>query len=158
MLTRGEFLTLAQKAASVLASSGLSAGDCHVHFFSCNTLGDLAFRLASVMLGTVPVTINWQADTPERVVHKVRVTSSALVLVDDGTPADVQALLGAEVPAARIFNVADTATQPPLDPRRFCRHVAVSAPYSNSRPMLGPCGNPRPIWQLPAHTLAPHGR
>ena len=86
--TRGEFFALAFKACHVLRTSGVKPGDSHTHFFSCNTLGDLAFRLASVLCGTVPVTINWQADTPERVLYKVQATRSKLVLFDDGTPAD----------------------------------------------------------------------
>lgn len=65
--TRGEFLELALRAASVVRRAGIAPGEHQTHFFSCNTVGDLAFRLASVLLGTTPVTINWQADTAEKV-------------------------------------------------------------------------------------------
>lgn len=87
--TRGEFHTLALRAASVLAKAGLKPGECHTHFFSCNTVGDLAFRLASVLLATTAVTINWQADDEDKVLYKIELTSSKLVLVDPETPADV---------------------------------------------------------------------
>eukprot|EP00966_Prymnesium_polylepis_P005963 136286-Prymnesium_polylepis.1 len=46
-VTRGEFWSLGCKAATVLKRAGLTQGSCHTQFFSDNTLGDLAFRLAS---------------------------------------------------------------------------------------------------------------
>ncbi len=39
--------------------------------FSDNRLEDLVLRLAAVRVGAVPVTVNWQADSPARVVYKV---------------------------------------------------------------------------------------
>jgi acyl-CoA synthetase (AMP-forming)/AMP-acid ligase II len=115
--TRGEFLQLALKAAHVLSLQGIASGECHTHFFSKNCVGDLAFRLASVILGTTPVTINWQADTPDRVLYKVRLTESRLVIIDEGTPQDVvDMLITEEGPggAPAIFNVANLESQPPL--------------------------------------------
>ena len=112
--TRGEFYNLALRAAHVIKAHGVGAGECQTHFFSCNTLGDLAFRLASVMLGTTPVTINWQADTPDRVLYKTQTTGSKLVLIDDETPADVVAMLREQAPSASIFNVTALAAQPML--------------------------------------------
>ena len=46
---------------------------------------DLVFRMASVIVGSVPVTINWSADTVERIVYKVKETKSKLLIVDKGT-------------------------------------------------------------------------
>ena len=62
-----------------------SSKSSQVHYFSDNRFEDLVFRLSAVLTGTVPVTVNWQADTPERVVYKVSVTQSKLVLMD-GAP------------------------------------------------------------------------
>jgi len=112
--TRGEFYDLALRAAHVITAHGVGAGECQTHFFSCNTLGDLAFRLASVMLGTTPVTINWQADTADRVLYKTQITASKLVLIDDETPTDVVAMLREQAPSASIFNVKDLTAQPML--------------------------------------------
>jgi hypothetical protein len=102
--TRGEFLTLALKACRVLRDAKVGPGDCHTHFFSCNTVGDLAFRMAAALGGTTPVTINWQADTPDRVVYKAQITQSKLVLFDDETPTDVLSLMSAELPGLTTFN------------------------------------------------------
>jgi acyl-CoA synthetase (AMP-forming)/AMP-acid ligase II len=83
-LTRGEFWDLACSAAAYLSETGLSKGDRVVHAFSANSLYDLVFRLAAVMAGCVPVTINWQADDNERILYKARVTKAKLMLYDDG--------------------------------------------------------------------------
>ena len=85
--TRGEFWALGCRAAALLQEAGLTRGDAATHYFTDNRVEDLAFRLGAVIIGTVPVTINWQADTPERVVHKVRATKSKAMVVDAGVPA-----------------------------------------------------------------------
>jgi len=82
--TRGEFWDLACSAAAYLTEQGLSKGDRVAHCFSHNSLYDLVFRLAATILGCVPVTINWQADDNERILYKVRVTDSKLLIYDKG--------------------------------------------------------------------------
>ena len=86
--TRGEFWSLACRAATLLQELGLVKGDALTHYFTDNRVEDLAFRLGSVLLGTVPVTINWQADTPERIVYKVTATKSKVLVVDPDVPAE----------------------------------------------------------------------
>ncbi len=81
-LTRGDFWDLACLMAAYLTDQGLSKGDRVVHCFSDNSFYDLAFRLAEVLVGCVPVTINWQADDTERIVYKATVTDSRLVIYD----------------------------------------------------------------------------
>jgi long-subunit acyl-CoA synthetase (AMP-forming) len=83
--TRGEFLILAARAKSFLVSRGIARGDHVCHYFSSNTVEDLAFRLASVFIGSIPVTVNWDADTPERVLYKITVTNCKLILCDSST-------------------------------------------------------------------------
>jgi len=83
-LTRGEFWDLACSAAIYLKEQGISKGNRIVHGFSSNSLYDLVFRLAAVMVGYVPVTINWQADDNERILYKAKVTEAKLMLYDDG--------------------------------------------------------------------------
>ena len=81
-LTRGEFWDLACSAAAHLTEQGLSKGDRVVHCFSHNSLYDLVFRLAAVLVGCVPVTINWQADDNEGILYKATVTASKLLIYD----------------------------------------------------------------------------
>ncbi|MFC2007336.1 AMP-binding protein [Chloroflexota bacterium] len=90
ILTRGEFWDLACSAAAYLSDRGLSKGDRIVHSFSSNSLYDLVFRLAAVLTGCVPVTINWQADDNERLIYKVKLTNARLIVYDDGFAARVE--------------------------------------------------------------------
>ena len=94
-LTRGEFLRLARKAASLIADAGCRPGDRILHCFGRNHYGDLAFRLGATMTGTVPVTVNWQADTVERVLFKAALTTPALIVTDGVYDADILAALRA---------------------------------------------------------------
>ena len=70
-LTRGEFWDLAGAAAAYLNEQGLAKGDRIVHGFSANSLHDLIFRLAAVLVGCVPVTINWQEDNKEHISEEI---------------------------------------------------------------------------------------
>jgi acyl-CoA synthetase (AMP-forming)/AMP-acid ligase II len=91
--TRREFWSLSKRAAGVLRSAGVGLGDRFAHYFTANRPADLAFRLGATMVGAVPVTINWQADTLDRIVYKIDLTACRLLVTDAGTPADaVEAL------------------------------------------------------------------
>ncbi len=81
--TRGEFWDAANSAALYLNSLGLKKGDRIVHAFSANSLYDLIFRLAAVLTGCVPVTINWQADNNESIIYKTEVTDAKLIIYDN---------------------------------------------------------------------------
>ena len=83
-LTRGEFWDLAYSVAAYLSDQGLSKDDRIVHCFSSNTLHDLIFRLAAVLVGCVPVTVNWQADDNELIVYKTKLTDAKLLVYDSG--------------------------------------------------------------------------
>lgn len=91
-LTRGEFWDLAQKATAHLSQIGVSKGSRVVHFFSANSLYDLVFRLAAVLVGYVPVTINWQADDDGRIGYKAKVTKAKLLIYDHSLTSRVAAL------------------------------------------------------------------
>lgn len=80
--TRGEFWDLACTAAAHLSNLGISKGDRIVHCFSSNRSCDLVFRLASVLLGSVPVTINWQADDDDHIAYKARITEAKICIHD----------------------------------------------------------------------------
>lgn len=79
-LTRGEFWNIAEVAASGLVERGLSKGNRIIHFFADNSFYDLAFRLAAVMLGCIPVTINRQTDDNERIVYKAKITQAKCIV------------------------------------------------------------------------------
>lgn len=112
--SRGQFLELAWRCAAALRAHGVAhAGDAHAHWFSGNAPEDLACRLAAVMLRSTPVTINWQADSAERIAHKIAATSAKVLLVDETVPADVLAevltLIG---PGVRLLGAKDLAAFP----------------------------------------------
>ncbi|CEM31302.1 unnamed protein product [Vitrella brassicaformis CCMP3155] len=91
--TRGAIWRLAQQAAHTLRSYGIAHGDRVTHFMTANRMEDVVFRVAAVLTGMVPVTVNWQADSLDRVKYKISSTGSKVVLVDEGVAeADVAAL------------------------------------------------------------------
>lgn len=147
--TRGEFLTLALRGCRVLRAANVGAGDCHTHCFSCNTVGDLAFRLAAVLCGTTPVTINWQADSAEKVLYKVQITSSKLLLFDDETPADVLQLLAKDAPTLQSFNVGSLEQQPALSLHEACTPASALATADTKTRIViftsGTTGNPKGV-------------
>ena len=119
--TRGEFWTLARRAAAVLLENECSYGECFALCFGANHYLDLAFRMAAAMTGAVPVTINWQADTVERIVYKAHLTGCRLIL-DDGvfereTLDDVRSAL----PGIPVFSIESVHTRTPLPENEFCR-------------------------------------
>ncbi|HOI73012.1 MAG TPA: class I adenylate-forming enzyme family protein [Syntrophales bacterium] len=104
--TRGQFRDLAAGAAAALARLGAVQGSRVLHIFSSNSPRDLAFRLASVMAGTVPVTVNWQADDLERIAYKARV-SEARIIVHEGQDPERLASLSSLLPDAAFLDAAD---------------------------------------------------
>ena len=104
--TRGEFWSLSKRAATVLTEAGIGLGDHVTHLFSENSQYDLAFRLAAVMVGSIPVTVNWSADTLERIQYKIGMTASKLVLTDTGTkPGWIEAIQ--KDSACQTFHASD---------------------------------------------------
>lgn len=78
--TRKEFLSLARKAAGLLKINGCRKGHRILHCFGANDFNDLAFRLASSLIGTIPVTVNWQADPLARMIYKFEDTDATMVV------------------------------------------------------------------------------
>lgn len=106
--TRGAFWDGALRAAACLVDRGLSKGDRVVHCFSQNAPDDLAFRLAAVLTGCVPVTINWQADDTATIVYKASVTAARLVLYDRGFAERIEKIR-TELPGASFQAVEEAA-------------------------------------------------
>ena len=123
-LTRGEFWDLACSAAAYLSNQGnqgLSKGDRIVHGFSANHTYDLVFRLAAVLTGCVPVTINWQADDNERLIYKAKITNAKLMVYDEGLASRVEDIKPSlstirfvEAKEVEGFQTANRLTYPPL--------------------------------------------
>ena len=105
--TRGQIWDLALCAAAVLRQHGLTKGDTHLHCFGANRMEDLIFRLATTMTGTVPVTVNWEADTPGRVAYKQRLTNCKLVLSDDLFSPEHLAECDPTIPNYNVQNLHD---------------------------------------------------
>ena len=101
-LTRGEFWELAGSAAAHLSALGIAKGDRSVHCFSANSPYDLVFRLASVLVGAVPVTINWQVDDNERIAYKATLTEARICIYDRGFAPRVEELK-ASLPGVVFF-------------------------------------------------------
>ncbi len=111
-LTRGEFWEMAGSAAAYLRKLGISKGDRIVHCFSANSPYDLIFRLASVLVGAVPVTINWQADDNERIAYKATLTEARICIYDRGFTSRIEELR-ASLPGV-VFFEADELDKHPL--------------------------------------------
>ncbi|MBU2536176.1 MAG: acyl--CoA ligase [Chloroflexi bacterium] len=91
-LTRGEFWNLACSGARYLSDNGVAKGDRLLHCFSCNNLYDPVFRLASVLVGCVPVTVNWQADDNERIAAKAKITGAKFIIFDEEFASRIEAI------------------------------------------------------------------
>ena len=117
--TRGQFLYLARQAAGCLNAQGCQPGDRVLHAMSRNHYADLAFRLGAVMVQTVPVTVNWQADDAERVLHKIAATQPAALLTDRGFDREILAACRAEHPNLPVIAIENLPESPALDQERF---------------------------------------
>ncbi len=101
--TRKEFFTLILKAAWLIKRTGAKKNQKILHCFGQNDYTDCIFRHASTLTGTVPVTVNWQADTPEKVLFKFKNSGAAAVLVGDGCNPEFIEIIGQYDPAVRFI-------------------------------------------------------
>jgi long-subunit acyl-CoA synthetase (AMP-forming) len=104
--TRSDFLELTYRALNVLVSMGLRHMSRQVHFFSGNKVEDLVLRTAAVVLGSVPVTVNWQADTADKILFKVTSTGATVVFVDKNTNASDIEDVRSKAPSVHIVDAA----------------------------------------------------
>lgn len=110
VLSRGDVLCRAYRAACLLRRRGVaSPGDTHAHYFSGNTVEDVVLRLAAVMLRSAPVTINWQADTVQRVVRKVQLSRARVLIVDEDVPPEAVDAVRAAAPGVAVVTRAEVA-------------------------------------------------
>ena len=117
LYSRKAFAKLAFRAAAALRTHGARPGDRTAHYFTDNRLEDICFRLGAALVGTVPVTINWQSDDVQRAASKVRRTRATLALVDEATPAEFAASIR---PVRAVDAARALAAAAPLAPEHFC--------------------------------------
>ena len=131
--TRGQFWDLAMRAVALIRQVAASNGNSSikglrmVHYLSGNIVEDLAIRCASVFLGTIPVTINWQADVEAQIHYKITATDSAIIFVDQRTP-DVHKLREM-YPTKAVINVDNIHTTEPItaaDLEAYLRNAATT--------------------------------
>lgn len=105
--TRGEFFSLARKAAGVLKTNGQGKGCRILHCFGANDCHDLAFRVGSMLIGTVPVTVNWQDDSLERVIYKYQKTGATMVVISPSFNSALREGLKSNLPGVPFFNTEE---------------------------------------------------
>lgn len=126
--SRSEFWKLARRAANILKKHQVVEG-CHfAHYFTDNRPEDLAFRLAATMVGAVPVTINWQADTVDRIAYKLDLAEATLMLIDDGVSdeqlSDIRRKLEREIV---VLNISDLEGAVELEESSFTPFSSASS-------------------------------
>jgi len=119
--TRAAFRDDALRGAGLLRRAGLAVGDCVVHGFSGNHPADLVFRLAAVMAGTVPVTINWDADSSDRMRYKLELTAARLLIHDAPFAAAHLPALRAAHPGLHTLSIDALAAEPVPPAEAVCR-------------------------------------
>ena len=100
-----------------------------------------------IFLGTVPVTINWQADSLEKVNYKISVTDSKALFIDERTP-DVQALIYKN-PSLQVHNVSEIhKTEPLKDFLKYLNSLEFFITPASIRCIIftsGTTGNPKGV-------------
>ena len=81
-LTRAQFALLVSRAVALMHELGIGFGDKVLMHVSANRVEDLVLRAAAVVLGFVPVTVNWQADGAEQVHYKLQAAGARVVVYD----------------------------------------------------------------------------
>jgi AMP-binding enzyme len=113
--TREEFWVLTMRCITLLQSLGGTKGVRMIHYVSGNIVEDLVLRTATVFLGVIPVTINWQADIVSQIDYKITSTEAKIIVIDSRTPGVPD--LRNKYPSMKFLNVNDIKTSPPIDAR-----------------------------------------
>lgn len=110
--TRSKFWVLVMRCITLIQDLGGVKGMKVIHYVSGNRLEDLVFRTASIFLGTIPVTINWQADILSQIEYKITVTDAKIMIIDDHTPNLPE--LKAKYPDIHVVNIKDIYASQPI--------------------------------------------
>jgi hypothetical protein len=120
--SRHDFWDLVMRSVTLIMSLGGSKGMRIIHYVSGNKMEDLVLRTASIFVGLVPVTINWQADIKSQIDYKITSTDSKIIVFDKGTP-DVSELRG-KYPSIQFLDVADIHTSAPIDLQHLISYLS----------------------------------
>ncbi|QTD51684.1 class I adenylate-forming enzyme family protein [Sulfidibacter corallicola] len=112
--TAGTIWELACRGATALRAHGLKAGDRQLHAFGNNHYLDLVYRLAALLVDTVPVTVNWQADTVERLCFKADLAEVGLVIHQRDFDETALAALRQHRPELPCLDAGSVADHEPL--------------------------------------------
>jgi len=126
-VSRGRFLLLARRAATLLHEAGLSQDETFILGFGENTVEDLVFRLGATLLGGVAVTINWQADTLERVLFKVESTGARVWVGHQSLEGGIVASVCARAPERTVIDAAQIWSEDVAEYSRGLGEVAESS-------------------------------
>jgi AMP-binding enzyme len=113
--TREEFWTLTMRCITLLQSLGGTKGTRMIHYVSGNIVEDLVLRTATVFLGVIPVTINWQADIISQIDYKITSTEAKIIVIDSRTPGVPD--LRNKYPSMKFLYVNDIKTSPAIEAR-----------------------------------------
>lgn len=83
--SRLEFWHKVLQAANMMITCGLRKKSRQIHYFSGNKVEDLILRTATMLVGSIPVTVNWQADSFEQICYKIQVTEATVAFIDSKT-------------------------------------------------------------------------
>ena len=111
--SRQEFWVLVMRCITLIQSLGGVRGMKLVHYLSGNIMEDLVLRTASIFIGTIPVTINWQADIMCQINYKIVATEAKIIVVDAQTPNLPE--LRAQYPLHQFLNVDEIHSSNPID-------------------------------------------
>ncbi|GAB6280219.1 MAG: hypothetical protein STSR0007_02780 [Thermovirga sp.] len=99
------------KAAGLIDRAGLKRGDRFLNGFGSNNPVDLAFRMAAAITGTIPVTLNWQADNGERAAYKATITGAKLLLAEKLLPSEIRKAVTSLCPTIMVFDIDKLETE-----------------------------------------------
>ncbi|HBM15930.1 MAG TPA: hypothetical protein DD381_06265 [Lentisphaeria bacterium] len=125
--TRKVFFSLIKRAACLLKKAGLEKQEKILHCFSMNDYTDCVFRHASTLTGTVPVTVNWQADTPEKVLFKYKDSGARAVLVGEGCNQGYIDIIKSNVPEAKFIYTYELQESDQLDEVSIIDDISVDS-------------------------------
>ena len=76
--------------------------------FGRNSLLDLVVREAAHRLGFVPVTMNWQADTPKIFEYKIQKTDATFVVLHESCPESIRNVVKAQQFEPSVLEVTES--------------------------------------------------
>ena len=145
--SRHDFWDLVMRSITLIVSLGGTKGMRIIHNVSGNKMEDLVLRTASIFVGVVPVTINWQADIVSQIDYKITSTDSKIIVFDSGTPNVSD--LRCKYPSIQFLDVADIQTTSPINLQLLISYLNTNVVRVNDTRCIiftsGTTGNPKGV-------------